>query len=112
MSWRTIPMKFPGTCTVCKKKIEIGEVALWAKGLGVKHQGCSEVVELKCAVCGGPAGCSKCEFADDCDRNKVSQMCICKKCHEAKDSFQVYQKAILKHFPILNLKIYPNGSEN
>jgi hypothetical protein len=45
-------MKFPGTCIVCKKKIEVNEVALWAKGLGVKHQACSQVAELKCAVCG------------------------------------------------------------
>jgi len=59
MSWRTIPMKFPGTCLVCNKKIEINEVALWAKGLGVKHQGCAEVKQLKCIVCGGPAGCPK-----------------------------------------------------
>ncbi|MDE1816950.1 MAG: hypothetical protein KGI11_10380, partial [Thaumarchaeota archaeon] len=88
----------------CKKKIEVNEVALWAKGLGVKHQACSEVVDLKCAICGGPAGCLQCEFTDDCDRNKVSQMCICKKCHEGKNVFVLYQKAISNHFPILNLK--------
>jgi hypothetical protein len=104
MSWRTIPMKFPGTCIVCKKKIEVNELALWAKGLGVKHQACSQAVELKCAVCGGPAGCPKCEFADDCDRDKVSQLCICKKCYEAKDAFTIYRKAISKLFPILDIK--------
>ena len=57
MSWRKIPMKFPGACIVCKKKIGINEVGLWAKGLGVKHLACAEVVELRCLVCGGPAGC-------------------------------------------------------
>ena len=98
-------MKFPGTCIVCKKKIEVNEFALWAKGLGVKHEACSEVVELKCTICGGGAGCQQCEFTEDCDRNKVSQLCICKKCHESKDAFNLYKKAISNRFPILNLKI-------
>jgi len=103
-------MKFPGTCIVCKKKIEVNEVALWAKGLGVKHQACSEVVELRCAICGGPAGCLQCEFADDCDRSKVSQLCICKICYEEKESFLLYQKEIAKKFPIINIKerLYPS----
>ena len=92
-------MKFPGTCLVCKKKIEVNEVALWAKGLGVKHQTCAEEgTELRCVVCGGPAGCAQCEFTEDCDRNKVSQLCICKKCFEANDSFGLYQNAISRKF--------------
>lgn len=103
MSWRAIPMKFPGTCVVCKKKIEVNEIALWAKGLGVKHKACSEVLELKCAVCNGPAGCLQCEFMEDCDRNYVSQLCICKKCAEGKESYAIYQKAISKRHPLLNL---------
>ena len=105
MSWRKIPMKFPGTCVVCKKKIEINEIGLWAKGLGVKHVTCAEVVELRCLVCGGPAGCPKCEFRDDCDLSSVSQLCICKKCNDLVDPFASYQKAVRKKFPILNLKI-------
>ena len=104
MSWRAIPMKFPGTCVVCKKKIEVNEVALWAKGLGVKHQKCAQVNELKCAICGASAGCLQCEFTDDCDREKVSQLCICNKCHEEKDAFALYQKTISKRFPMLNIK--------
>jgi len=104
MSWRTIPMKFPGTCIVCKKKIEINEIALWAKGVGVKHQTCGQVVELKCMVCGGPTGCPQCEFAEDCDLTKVSQMCLCKKCADTKNVFSVYQNAVIKRFPFLNLK--------
>ncbi len=104
MSWRAIPMKFPGTCIVCKKKIEVNEMALWAKGLGVKHQACAEIKELKCMICAGPAGCKDCEFAEDCDIAKVSQICVCKKCGETKDVFETYQKSVIKHFPILNLK--------
>ena len=105
MSWREMPMKFPGTCIVCKKKIEINEVGLWAKGLGIKHSACARVVELQCLVCGGPAGCPKCEFMEDCDLSKVSQLCICKKCGDLDDPFTLYQKAVRKKFPILNLKI-------
>ncbi len=105
MSWRAIPMKFPGICLVCKKKIEVNEVALWAKGLGVKHQACAEVLELKCIICGGLAGCPNCEFAENCDVVKVSQMCICKKCSESKEVFELYKKSVMKNFPLLNLKI-------
>ena len=105
MSWRKMPMKFPGICVVCKKKIEINEVGFWAKGLGVKHLTCAEVVELRCLVCGGPAGCAKCEFKDDCDLSIVSQLCICKKCSNFNEPFTTYQKTVSKKFPILNLKI-------
>ncbi len=104
MSWRKISMKFPGTCIVCKKKIEVNEIGLWAKGLGVKHEKCAEVNELTCIVCGGPAGCSKCEYADDCDLNTVSQLCICRKCNETENPFDAYQKSVKKKFSILNLK--------
>ena len=105
MSWRKMPMKFPGTCVVCKKKIEINEVGFWAKGLGIKHLACAEVVELRCLVCGGSAGCSKCEFKDDCDLSSVSQLCICKKCSEEKNSFNSYQKSVQKNFSLLNLNL-------
>lgn len=101
MSWRTIQMKFPGTCIVCKKKIEINEQVLWSKGLGVKHQTCAQIAELKCGICSGPAGCSQCEFTNDCNREKVSQTCICKKCYDEKDAFTLYQKTISKRFPLL-----------
>jgi len=104
MSWRKISMKFPGTCIVCNKKIEVNEIGLWGKGLGVKHEKCAEVNELTCIVCGGPAGCSKCEYADDCDLNTVSQLCICRKCNETENPFDAYQKSVKKKFSILNLK--------
>lgn len=105
MSWRKITMKFPGTCIICNKKIEANEIGLWAKGSGVKHEKCAseEVKELKCIVCGEPAGCPKCEFQDDCDRESVSEMCICKKCLESKDPFSSYQGAVKKKYRLLNL---------
>lgn len=104
MSWRKMTMKFSGTCIVCKKKIDVNEVGHWAKGIGVKHLACAEVIELKCLVCGCPAGCPQCEFRTDCDLAKVSQLCICKKCNDSEDAFISYQKAVAKKFPILNLK--------
>ncbi|MBI3842542.1 MAG: hypothetical protein HY295_05330 [Thaumarchaeota archaeon] len=104
MSWRKMTMKFAGTCIVCKKKIEENEVGLWSKGIGVKHLACAEVKELRCLVCGGPAGCPQCEFRTDCNLAKVSQLCICKKCNNSEGAFISYQKAVAKKFPILNLK--------
>lgn len=95
-------MKFPGICIVCNEKIQINEIGLWAKGLGVKHEKCAEVMELKCGVCGGPAGCPQCEFIDNCDLEKVSQLCICKKCFDQTNSFAKYQDSIKKKFHILN----------
>ena len=103
MSWRKISMKFPGTCIECNKKIEINEVGLWAQGLGVKHEQCAPVNELKCIVCGGSAGCQQCEFQDICDIERVSQLCICKRCSEATDVFESHQKSVSKQFPLLNM---------
>ena len=95
-------MKFPGTCIVCNEKIEINEIGLWAKGLGVKHEKCAEVNELQCIVCGGPAGCQQCEFQEICDMANVSQFCVCKNCSEQKNVFDSYQKSTHKKFPIIN----------
>ena len=104
MSWRKIPMKFPGTCVVCNEKIEVNEIGLWAKGLGVKHEKCSQVKELRCSICNGPAGCANCEFQDVCDLENVSQLCICKKCIQEKNPYELYQKETMKKHPLLNLK--------
>ncbi len=95
-------MKFPGSCIVCGKKIEANEFGLWAKGVGVKHEKCVEAKELQCIVCGKPAGCSICEFRDDCDLEKVSQLCICKRCSEDSDPFGNYLKSVKRKFQILN----------
>lgn len=102
MSWRRMPMRFPGNCIVCNERIEINEVGLWAKGLGVKHERCAEAAELSCIVCGGPAGCPQCEFADECDLERVSQLCVCQKCGDGADSFASYQAAAKKKFRVLN----------
>ncbi len=102
MSWRKITMKFPGTCVVCNKKIDVNEVGLWAKGQGVKHEKCAEITELKCIVCGGPAGCPTCEFQENCDRNIVSQLCICKKCSNSEMSYESYITSVKKKFPLIN----------
>ena len=72
-------MKFPGKCTVCGKTVDTGQVGFWARGIGVKHEECSQVAELECMACGAPAGCPLCEFADFCNPSSVSQKCICTK---------------------------------
>ncbi len=95
-------MKFPGICIVCNEKILVNEIGLWAKGLGVKHEKCTELDELSCIVCGSSAGCTMCEFQENCDISNVSQFCICKKCSEEKNAFVSYQKFTNKKFSILN----------
>ena len=99
MSWVRITMKFPGTCIVCREKIGANEVGLWSKGAGVKHEKCAEVRELPCMVCGGPAGCPECEFQDDCDLERVSPFCICRKCGEDPGAFAKYVRSARKKFP-------------
>ena len=105
MSWLRITMKFPGTCIVCNEKINANDIGLWSKGIGVKHEKCVELKELKCLVCGGSAGCYSCEFRDDCNLELVSQLCICNKCGEKSDAFTLYQDSAKKKFPFLNIKI-------
>lgn len=101
MSWRKILMKYPGECVVCKQKIEVGRPVLWAKGEGVKHESCvPQTMEIPCAVCGKGAGCSECEVRDDCDLERVSQMCICRACSE-DDALAKYRSAVNQQFTIL-----------
>lgn len=102
MSWRKITMKFPGKCIVCNEKIERDEIGFWAKDIGVKHEKCAEIKELTCGVCGGPAGCPTCEFRDSCDLERVSQICICKKCEARTDPYNLYQKSVMKKFRLLD----------
>jgi len=98
MSWIKITMKFDGTCTVCNEKVNANEIGLWSKGIGVKHEKCAEVIELKCVICDNPAGCPQCEFHDDCDRSIVSQLCICKKCENQEHTFEHYQASVKDKF--------------
>ena len=97
-------MKFDGKCLVCNQKIKAKEIGLWSKGIGVKHEKCAEQsVDIKCIICDGEAGCKTCEFLENCDLQKVSQMCICKKCEGSDDLFLTYQNAIIKKFPRLQI---------
>ena len=91
-------MKFDGTCIVCNEKVSANEIGLWSKGIGVKHEKCAEIIELKCVICDNPAGCLQCEFSDDCDRSQVSQMCICKKCENQGNTFEQYQVSVRDKF--------------
>ena len=95
-------MKFPGKCIVCNEKIEKDEIGFWAKDIGVKHEKCAEIKELTCGVCGGPAGCPTCEFRNSCDLERVSQICICKKCEARTDPYNLYQKSVMKKFRLLS----------
>ena len=94
MSWIKITMKFDGTCIVCNEKVSANEIGLWSKGIGVKHEKCAEIIELKCMICDNPAGCLQCEFSNDCDRSQVSQVCICKNCENQGNTFEQYLSLI------------------
>ena len=64
-----------------------------------------ENADLKCIICDGSVGCPNCEFAEYCNPQDVSPLCICKKCEELEDPFISYKKAVDEKFPMLNLKI-------
>ena len=98
MSWLKITMKFDGTCIVCNEKVSANEIGLWSKGIGVKHEKCAEINELRCVICDNPGGCLHCEFQNDCDRSLVSQLCICKKCENQEHTFEQYQLSIRDKF--------------
>ena len=98
MSWIKITMKFDGTCIICNEKVNANEIGLWSKGIGVKHEKCAEIVELKCVICDDPAGCLQCEFQDNCDRSLVSQLCICKKCDSQQHTFEQYRVSVRDKF--------------
>ena len=98
MSWIKITMKFDGTCIICNEKVNANEIGLWSKGVGVKHEKCAEVNELKCVICDNPAGCLLCEFQNNCDRSLVSQLCICKKCESEGNTFKHYQISVQDKF--------------
>ena len=98
MSWIKITMKFDGTCIIGNEKVNANEIGLWSKGIGVKHEKCAEVNELKCVICDNPAGCLLCEFQNNCDRSLVSQLCICKKCESEGNTFEHYQISVKDKF--------------
>ncbi len=94
MSWIKMQMKFPGKCVICKGDLKKGDLGLWAKNQGVKHLECSESESIPCAICGGPAGCEICEFADICDIPNISPKCVCSKCVDTDDPLHSYQRAV------------------
>lgn len=106
--WIRLLVKFKGKCAECGKEISTGEYALWSKGSkAIKHVKCEtqsggkkeekpEVQELDCFICGRPAGCAECGFEADCDRQAVSQACICSQCLEDRQAFANYQQAFVE----------------
>lgn len=110
-------MRFPGKCVECGETVNVGEAGLWMKGAGVKHERCGAAAEsgdvragggqgaeLRCLVCGKPAGCPACEFSDSCDTAAVSQLCMCYDCMGDKDTYALYRAAASRKFPGLEPK--------
>ena len=118
LSWISLRIKFPGKCVECGEPLAIGEPGMWKKGAGIKHERCgaaaesgdvraggggggAAAAELRCLVCGKPAGCPACEFSDSCDTAAVSQLCMCRACLEDKDTYALYKAASSRKFPLL-----------
>ncbi len=122
--WIPLVVKFKGKCAECGKEIPQGERALWSKSSkAIKHIKCEspvlekkeeekkkkktpEVPELNCFICGRPAGCAECGFGTDCDRQAVSQACICNRCLEDKNAFANYQQAFVERARRVAKKLY------
>ncbi len=119
--WIRLLVKFKGKCAECGKEIPAGEYALWSKSSkAIKHEKCEarqsekkeegkekpqEVPELDCFICGKPAGCIECGFEADCDRQAVSQACICSQCMEDKQAYANYQQAFVERARKVKVKI-------
>ncbi len=114
MAWIKLTMKFPGKCMECGKPIPAGQPGLWLKGVGVKHVQCATsedmdssdtsvpvVNRIMCSLCGKSAGCSECEFQDNCDIANVSPSCLCAPCSQKNDVLSLYHVSVGKKFPIL-----------
>ena len=101
-------IKFKGKCAECGIEIPVGDYALWSRSnKAIKHLKCKvqtpekeddnpEVQELDCFICGRSAGCARCSFEIDCDRQAVSQACICSLCLEDKQAYQNYKEAFIQ----------------
>lgn len=116
--WIRLLVKFKGKCAECGKEIPAGEYALWSKGSkAIKHVKCEitsaekkdekpDVQELDCFICGRPAGCAECGFEIDCDRQAVSQACVCGTCLEDGKAYENYQRAFVeKALKVAKVKI-------
>jgi hypothetical protein len=103
--WIRLLVKYKGKCAECGKEIPAGEYALWSRATkAIKHVKCETpekeekmpVPILDCFICGRSAGCAECGFEADCDRQLVSQACICSRCLEDKQAFANYQQAFVE----------------
>lgn len=108
--WIRLLVKFKGKCADCGKEIPAGEYALWSKSSkAIKHEKCeaqkTENKEKKsqvmteafdCFICGRSAGCAECGFEPDCDRQVVSQACICSQCLDDGKAYANYQQAFVE----------------
>jgi hypothetical protein len=110
--WIQLIVKYKGKCAECSKEIPFGEHALWSRSSkAVKHIKCAspapeeergkmfEGPELDCFICGRPAKCAKCGFETECDRQAVSQACICISCLEDEQVYKNYQHAFIEKLP-------------
>jgi hypothetical protein len=101
--WIRLLVKYRGKCATCGKDIQPGEYALWSRASkAIKHVSCqtqpqkdAAVLELKCFICGKTAGCAQCSYEQDCNRELVSQACICESCLSDKKAYENYQAAFL-----------------
>ncbi|MEP0824941.1 MAG: hypothetical protein HRF40_05595 [Nitrososphaera sp.] len=127
--WIRLMVKFKGKCVGCGKEIQPGEYALWSKSSkAIKHEKCEaaqeegkkegekkgekqlqqqqqQVPELECFICGRSAGCAECGFEADCDRQTVSQACICNQCLEDRQAYANYQQAFIEKARKVKAKI-------
>ena len=106
--WISLVVKYSSKCKTCNKAIFKGEYAVWSRSAqSIKHIECHSRdlesvtspdsihnMQLKCAICNRLAGCPECEFEQDCDRMKVSQLCICEKCYVDENALELYQHAV------------------
>lgn len=106
--WISLVVKYSSKCKTCSKPIFKGEYAVWSRSTqSIKHIECHSRdlesitspdsihnLQLKCAVCNQPAGCPECEFEQDCDRMRVSQLCICEKCYLNQNALENYHHAV------------------
>lgn len=106
--WISLVVKYSSKCKTCSKAIIKGEYAVWSRSTqSIKHIACHSRdlesltspdsihnMQLKCAICNRPAGCPECEFEQDCDRMKVSQLCICEKCYLDENALEMYHHAV------------------
>ena len=54
------------------------------------------VLELQCILCSKSAECNNCEYADICDRENVSSLCICKECLNKPEAYKHYKDLLLQ----------------